>query len=143
MPIKTALLCNGHKVNCIKENAQKGRGVMYMDIAGRIKEFRREEKLTQARLAELLNVSRQTVGAWEQGRALPDVEMLRGISEALHRDMLCFFGTPQGEDEQRCSCIRMIEDLCGKKDTAHFAWQEDVPSGADYQGGIYVSGDAL
>ena len=77
------------------------------------------------------------------GRALPDVEMLRGISEALHRDMLCFFGTPQGEDEQRCSCIRMIEDLCGEKDTAHFAWQEDVPSGADYQGGIYVSGDAL
>ncbi len=48
--------------------------------------------------------------------------------------MLCFFGTPQGEDEQRCSCIRMIEDLCGEKDTAHFAWQEDVPSGADYQG---------
>ncbi len=116
---------------------------MYMDIAGRIKKFRSEEKLTQARLAELLNVSRQTVGAWEQGRALPDVEMLRGISEALHRDMLCFFGTPQGEDEQRCSCIRMIEDLCGEKDTAHFAWQEDVPSGADYQGGIYVSGKAM
>lgn len=70
MPIKTALLCNGHKVNCIKENAQKRRWVMYMDIAGRIKEFRREEKLTQARLAELLNVSRQTVGAWEQGVSL-------------------------------------------------------------------------
>ncbi len=40
---------------------------MHMDIAGRIKKFRSEEKLTQARLAELLNVSRQTVGAWERG----------------------------------------------------------------------------
>lgn len=48
MPIKTALLCNGHKVNCIKENAQKGRGVMYMDIAGRIKEFRRERMNSDA-----------------------------------------------------------------------------------------------
>ena len=80
---------------------------------------------------------------WERGSrgALPDVEMLRGISEALRRDMLCFFGTPQGEDEQRCRCIRMIEDLCGEKDTAHFAWQEDVPSGADYQG-VAVTAEA-
>ena len=44
---------------------------------------RREQGMTQAQLAQLLHVSRQTVSHWENGRVLPDLVMARQIAEVL------------------------------------------------------------
>ena len=41
-----------------------------------IKELRKEKKLTQTQLAELLFVSQDTISLWELGKSLPDVENL-------------------------------------------------------------------
>ena len=40
---------------------------MYMDIGGKIKEFRVKNKLTQEELAEKLSVTSQAVSRWECG----------------------------------------------------------------------------
>ncbi|MBQ6163156.1 MAG: DUF2157 domain-containing protein [Clostridia bacterium] len=52
-------------------------------ISGNIRRFRNEKNMTQARLAELLFVTRQTVSSWETGRTQPDIEMLTALAEAL------------------------------------------------------------
>ena len=43
-------------------------------IADKIKNARTIKKLTQEQVAEDLNVSRQTISNWENGKSLPDIE---------------------------------------------------------------------
>lgn len=45
-------------------------------FASRMKELRKEQKMTQEELAEKLGISRSAVGMYEQGRREPDFEML-------------------------------------------------------------------
>lgn len=45
-------------------------------LANNIKELRKNRKLNQVELAKQLNVSQQTVGAWETGRAIPGSDTL-------------------------------------------------------------------
>ena len=47
-----------------------------MYISKRLKELRAANGFSQERLAELLNVSRQTVSSWENERSYPDVHNL-------------------------------------------------------------------
>lgn len=54
-----------------------------MNFAEEIKRLRTERKLTQARMAELLHVSRQTISSWENGRNLPDLEMTVRIAKTF------------------------------------------------------------
>ncbi len=57
-------------------------------LAERIITARKEKGYTQEQLATLLNVSRPTISHWENGRVLPDVEMLRLLSSTLETDFL-------------------------------------------------------
>ena len=52
-------------------------------LAKRIRSLREGASLSQARLAELVFVSRQTVINWEKGRTLPDAESLKRLSAAF------------------------------------------------------------
>lgn len=54
-----------------------------MSIAERMKRIRRERGLSQERLAEQLNVSRQTVSKWENGLAVPSGDNLNQLGKAL------------------------------------------------------------
>lgn len=45
-------------------------------LANNIKKLRKNRKLNQVELAKQLNVSQQTVGAWETGRAIPGSDTL-------------------------------------------------------------------
>lgn len=56
------------------------------DLAKNIKRLRTEKNMTQAELAELLHVTRQTVSSWERGNSTPDLELLPAIAEALGTD---------------------------------------------------------
>jgi len=47
----------------------------------RIKELRRDRGWTQRDLANKMNVSQQTIGSWEVGRAEPNAEALTKLSE--------------------------------------------------------------
>lgn len=62
----------------------KGGIVMDTVITGRfISELRKEKGLTQAELAERLNVTDKAVSKWETGRSAPDVSLLIPLSEIL------------------------------------------------------------
>ena len=62
----------------------KGGIVMDTVITGRfISELRKEKGLTQAALAEKLNVTDKAVSKWETGRSAPDVSLLIPLSEIL------------------------------------------------------------
>lgn len=54
-----------------------------MSIAKRMKRIRTERGLSQEKLAEQLNVSRQTVSKWENGLAVPSGDNLNQLGKAL------------------------------------------------------------
>ncbi|WP_323616294.1 helix-turn-helix transcriptional regulator [Erysipelothrix rhusiopathiae] len=57
-----------------------------MKLSDNLKRLREENALTQDKVAQSLNVSRQAVSNWEQGKRYPDAIMLIQISE--------FYGVP-------------------------------------------------
>ena len=50
-------------------------------MADKIKNARTIKKLTQEQVAEDLNVSRQTISNWENGKSLPDIVSIIRMSE--------------------------------------------------------------
>ena len=52
-------------------------------VSKNIKKLRTDKKLTQDALAEKINVTRQTISSWENGRTQPDIDMLELLSSAL------------------------------------------------------------
>lgn len=52
-----------------------------MTIGEQIQNLRIQKGLTQERLAEMLDVSRQAVSKWETGMTVPDIEILLKLSE--------------------------------------------------------------
>ena len=57
-----------------------------------IRAIRRAKGLSQEELAIKLNVVRQTVSKWEQGRSVPDSDMLIALSEALETPVSTLLG---------------------------------------------------
>lgn len=58
------------------------------NIGEKIMQARKAKGLTQDALAQLVNVSRQTVSHWENGRALPDVTTAAQLSKVLDVDFM-------------------------------------------------------
>ena len=54
-----------------------------MELGKRIAEIRKEHNLTQEGLAEICNVTRQTISNWENGKSYPDLETLVLISDTF------------------------------------------------------------
>lgn len=52
-------------------------------IGSLISSLRKERELTQAELAEILNVSNRTISKWENGDGFPDITLLPSIAAAL------------------------------------------------------------
>lgn len=51
-----------------------------MDFGEKIKNIRKEKKMTQKQMANILNVSRQAISNWENNKNFPDLEMIIKIS---------------------------------------------------------------
>ena len=50
-------------------------------VANNLTELRKEQKWTQAELAEKINYSDKSVSKWERGDALPDLKVLLQMAE--------------------------------------------------------------
>ena len=55
-----------------------------MDLGKKIIEMRKNAKLSQEELAEKLNVTRQTISNWENGKFYPDIDALVKISKCFN-----------------------------------------------------------
>lgn len=67
--------------------------------------IRRERGLTQESLAIKLNVVRQTVSKWKNGTAVPDVDMLCRIADALDASVAELLGSPERKDKMDMTAI--------------------------------------
>ena len=54
-----------------------------MDLGKKIIEMRKNAKLSQEQLAEKLDVTRQTISNWENGRRLPDLSLISLVANEL------------------------------------------------------------
>lgn len=76
---------------------------MNLNKIGKIIETKRKEKkLTQQQLADLLGVSNTAISKWENGNNLPDILMLEPLSEILDLDLLSLI-TIQNNAHEECS----------------------------------------
>ena len=64
----------------------------------RIRDLRRELKITQAELAERLSVHLQTVSKWERGISEPDISQLGELSVALSVSIERLCGLPEDSE---------------------------------------------
>ena len=55
-----------------------------MDLGKKIIEMRKNAKLSEEQLAEKLNVTRQTISNWENGKFYPDIDALVKISKCFN-----------------------------------------------------------
>jgi len=58
-----------------------------LQLAGRIRAYRKLKGYTQSEFSEKLGVSVAVFGAVERGVRMPDAKLLRQIAEALNIDM--------------------------------------------------------
>jgi len=66
-----------------------------MNFSDVLKRIRRDNKLTQAELSELLNVTAGHIGMLEQGRAKPSYEVMERIVDLYSVDANLFFNEAQ------------------------------------------------
>lgn len=46
--------------------------------------LRKERHITQEQLAKEMNVSRTAISNWENGKALPDIDTIKRLSQVMH-----------------------------------------------------------
>jgi transcriptional regulator with XRE-family HTH domain len=85
-----------------------------MSFSTRLKEIRREKKLTQEQLGKKVNVTKVSISGYESGNRTPDMETLQKIADVLevsvdfllgrtndpsphNKEGLAFFGGPDEE----------------------------------------------
>ena len=68
-----------------------------MTISENIRRLRTERNLSQEQLAELLEVSRQSVSKWETAKANPDMDKIMQMANLFGVSLLEILGTEEGE----------------------------------------------
>lgn len=66
-------------------------------FAEQLSAMRKEHHITQEQLAQELNISRTTISRWESGKALPDIEIIKRLSQILNYN---FFSVEDVSEEQ-------------------------------------------
>ncbi|MBE5802792.1 MAG: helix-turn-helix transcriptional regulator [Clostridiales bacterium] len=69
-----------------------------MCFADNLKKLRKDKRLSQEELAEILNVSRQAVSKWEQGVGYPEVETLLLLSSRLNVSLDSLMSTEMAKE---------------------------------------------
>ena len=83
-------------------------------IGCRICNLRKQNGMSQEKLAEQLNVSRQSVSKWERDEALPDIFNLEAISEIFNVSMDYLVKNEQGADNNS-PAVLSEEDILNRE----------------------------
>lgn len=71
-----------------------------MELAERLKTLRKQVKLTQAQIAEKLNISQQAYASWERGAKKPTQENLVKIAQILNVSVDYLVGNLDNTDDE-------------------------------------------
>lgn len=63
------------------------------EFARRLKNLRREKRMTQSELAKRLRVSRTCITNWERGQRFPEYPYITGMAEMFRVPIDYFYGT--------------------------------------------------
>lgn len=80
------------------------------DLGQKIREARKEAKLSQLELGVALKVSDKTISGYESGRISPPIDKLQKISELLKKPISFFLGIDL-EDYSIQSRIKSVENV--------------------------------
>ncbi len=90
---------------------------MTVYLGENIKQLRRENELTQERLAEFLGVTFQSVSNWERGESYPDITMLPEIAEFFNVSVDSLLGMNKAVKEKKINEYLNLYDNMRYKDT--------------------------
>lgn len=76
---------------------------MNSKLHDRLKKLRQESGYSQQQLADKLNISRQAISKWENGKAIPDIENLQLLCEIYDVSLDTIFGNE--EDDSRLESL--------------------------------------
>lgn len=86
---------------------------------GRISAARKAKNLTQEQLAELMNVTRQSISRWESDQTYPEMEKIVRLAEILEVDCDYLLNenaeVKSPEKVKKTAITRLLQDLKGKK----------------------------
>ena len=91
-----------------------------MNLGETIKKYRLAHKMKQSELADILNVSTQTISSWEKNRTRPTLEILTSISNVFKCNLSAFldeksfeysFLEDQGFSEDECLLLKYYRAL--------------------------------
>lgn len=78
------------------------------NISKNIKKLRTSAKITQQELAEQLNVTRQAVSSWEQGKNQPDIQTIEALAKVLDVSIEeVIYGSKEVRNKKRLT-LRMV-----------------------------------
>ena len=67
----------------------------------RLKDLRKEKRMTQIELATALGVSSGTVAMWETGKRKPSFEMFEKLTQVFDKRIDYILGVPRSDDHHR------------------------------------------
>ena len=92
------------------------------EFGTRVAQLRKIKGITQAQLAEILNVSNKTISRWETGDGYPDISLLKPLAAALGVSIDYLLGNDMTESTQN---QRIIPDK--PFDWRHPRWSDLTP----------------
>lgn len=81
-----------------------------MNLGARLRQIRKQYGLSQAQLAEILHISRQSISKWENDLSSPDVEMLLKLSDYYQLSIDELVDNPLREQESLLAPQSKSED---------------------------------
>lgn len=110
-----------------------------MNIGDRIKSKRKEKRLTQKELSDLVNVSAQVISNWERDYTHPDYDDVARLSEVLN----CSSDYLLGRTDKKESGVSYTAPLT-KKDEQDIAKRlEQIKSDIEHTDGLAFDGEPL
>lgn len=86
-----------------------------VEFGNRLRQLRKDRKLTQQQLAELIGVKNSVISFYEVGERIPSPDVLRKLALALHVSADYLLGIERnvtldatGLDEQDCLVVQMM-----------------------------------
>ncbi len=110
-----------------------------------IRESRKEKKLTQKQLADLLHVSDKAVSKWENGIGFPDIKLLEPLAECLDVSILELMQSERTAQKQidREEAEQIVSDTITQserlKEEKRQMWKVKVLLGASACGIVYLA----
>lgn len=93
------------------------------DFGKRLRELRKQKHLSQEELAKQLNISRSSIGMFEQGRRRPDFEMQEVFADYFNVNMDYLFGR---EDDPDIALVIEMMKTMSKKQKSHLIKYADL-----------------